>query len=86
MTASTFNPLAAARDLKAAGIEPAHAEAIAEGMHRAATATPDELATIADLANHRRFAKADYTAAHRAELWIIIALVLAMVVKVFGGL
>ena len=32
MTATTFNALAAARSLKAAGIEAEHAETIAEGM------------------------------------------------------
>ena len=50
MAASTFNPLAAARDLEAAGIERRHAEAIAEGMQKAATADHDELATKGDLA------------------------------------
>ena len=50
MTASTFNPLEAARDLKAAGIEAEHAEAIAEGMRRAVSADRDEFATRADLA------------------------------------
>ena len=50
MAASTFNPLEAARDLKAAGIEADHAEAIAEGMRRAVSADRDELATKADLA------------------------------------
>ena len=40
----------AARDLKAAGIEAEHAEAIAEGMRRAVSADRDELATKADLA------------------------------------
>ena len=50
MTARTFNPLAAARDLEAAGIERRHAEAIAEGMRQAAAADHDELATKADLA------------------------------------
>ena len=53
MTATTFNPLAVARDLKAAGIEAEHAEAIAEGMRcaadAAASAGRDELATKADL-------------------------------------
>ena len=50
MVASTFNPLEAARDLKAAGIEAEHAEAIAEGMRQAASAGRNELATKADLA------------------------------------
>ncbi len=96
MTANTFNPLAAARDLKAAGIGHELAEAIAEGMHRAATATPDELATKADLAEFRAGTKADL-AEHRVTtinhfhdlvgprvgLWIIIALMLWMVARVY---
>ena len=53
MTTTTFDALAAARDLKAAGIEAEHAEAIAEGMRRAAGADRDELATKADLAELR---------------------------------
>ena len=49
MTAAAFDTLSAARDLKAAGIEPEHAEAIVEGMRRAATADRGESATKADL-------------------------------------
>ena len=62
MTTTTFDALAAARDLKAAGIEAEHAEAIAEGMRRAAGADRDEPATKADLAELR-------AALYRA-LWI----------------
>ena len=55
MTATTFNPLAAARELEAVGIERRHAEAIAEGMREAADAAAgadrSELATKADLAD-----------------------------------
>ena len=51
MTASTFDALTAARDLKAAGIESGQAEAIADGMRRAAVADRDELATKADIAS-----------------------------------
>ena len=43
MTATTFNPLEAVRDLEAAGVERGQAEAIAEGMRRAATADHDSL-------------------------------------------
>ena len=50
MIASTFDALTVARDLKAAGIEANQAEAIAEGMRRAATADRDEIATKADIA------------------------------------
>ena len=53
MTASTFDALAATRDLEAAGIERRQAEAIAEGMRRAAGADHAELATKADLAELR---------------------------------
>ena len=51
MTATTFNALAAARSLKAAGIEAEHAEAIAEGMREAAGADRDAVATKDDLAH-----------------------------------
>ena len=50
MTATSFNPLAVARDLKAAGIEAGHAEAIADAMRAAAVADHDALATKGDLA------------------------------------
>ena len=51
MNASSFNPLAVARELKAAGIEADHAEAIAEGIRQGASADRDDIATKADLAN-----------------------------------
>ena len=53
MAASTFDALAATRDLEAAGIERRQAEAIAEGMREAAGADRAELATKADLAELR---------------------------------
>ena len=53
MTATTFNPLEAARDLEAAGVERKQAEAHAEALRRAATADRDELATKADLTELR---------------------------------
>ena len=53
MAATTFNPLATARGLKAAGVEAEHTEAIAEGMRKAADAAASadraDLATKADL-------------------------------------
>ena len=58
MTATTFNPLATARELEAAGIERRQAEAIAEGMREAADAAASaergdlaDFATKADLAH-----------------------------------
>ena len=78
MTASTFNPLEAARDLKAAGIEAEHAEAIAEGMRRAVSADRDEFATKADLAS----LEARMTATLYRALWFqggaIIAILTAL--------
>lgn len=50
MHATTFDPLAAARDLEAAGVERRQAEAHAEALRRAATADRDELATKSDIA------------------------------------
>ena len=49
MTATTFNPLAVARDLKAAGIEAEHAEGMRRAADAAASAGRDELATEPDL-------------------------------------
>ena len=53
MSATTFNPLATARELEAAGIERRQAEVIAEGMREAADAAAgadrEALATKADL-------------------------------------
>ncbi len=57
MSATTFNPLATARELEAAGIERRQAEAIAEGMREAADAAAgadrEALATKTDLAEVR---------------------------------
>ena len=97
MTATTFNPLAAARDLKAAGIEAEHAEAIAEGMREAADAAAGaargDLATKADLAALETRLRADLATKAdldtlRSELrWMLgflAALILAMAAKLFG--
>ncbi len=93
MTATTFNPLAAARDLKAAGVEAEQAEAIAEGMRQAADAAAGadrgDLATKADLAGFAT--KADLyreIGALRSEMrWMFgfqAALILAIAAKLFG--
>ena len=50
MTATSFNALEVARELKAAGIESGQAEVLAEAMRKAAGADRDELATRADIA------------------------------------
>ena len=53
MTTTGFDALAAARDIEAAGLERAQAEAIAGAVRQAAGADRGELATKADLANLR---------------------------------
>lgn len=50
MADTTFDTLATARKLKAAGLSEAHAEAIAEAQAKAARAGRNELATKADIA------------------------------------
>ena len=84
MPATTFNPLATARTLEAAGIERHQAEAIAEGMRDAADAAASaergDLATKADLANLAT--KTDIAALH----WMFgfqCLLILATVAKLF---
>ena len=86
MTATAFDTLAAARDLKAAGIEPEHAEAIAEGIRRAATAGRDEFAPK----SHIAAVKSDIPTV-KSEIktlrWMfgfVAALNLAMAAKLFG--
>ena len=59
---AAFDTLATARKLKAAGIDEAHAEAIAEAQAEAARAGRSELATKADIVGlEARF--------YRAMLW-----------------
>ena len=93
MTATTFNPLATARSLEAAGIERRQAEAIAEGMRDAADAAASaergDFATKADLADFAT--KADLhreIGILRSELrWMLgfqAALILAIAAKLFG--
>ena len=72
MNASTFDTLAAARDLEAAGVERRQAEAIAAQLRAAAVADRDELVTKADVR------------ALRVELRIVGALVFAIAAKLFG--
>ena len=72
MTVTTFNPLEAVRDLEAAGVDRRQAEAIAEGMRRAAAADHDPLATKADIATLRRM------------FGFLAALNLTMAAKLFG--
>ena len=81
MSATSFNPLAAARDLEAAGIERRQAEAIAEGMREAADAAAG--AGRADLAT-----KADLAALEARLTWRLVGIAAAIVaaVKLIPGL
>ena len=67
MLATAFDPLAAARDLKAAGFESEQAEALAAQLRVAAGADHADLATKADVAALRSAMKAD-VAALRTEM------------------
>ena len=89
MLATAFDPLAAARDLKAAGFEPEQAEALAAQLRAAAGADHTELATKADIESLRAETKAGLET-HRTEtkadlyraLWIqggaIVAILTAL--------
>ena len=82
MTATTFNPLATARDLEAAGIERKQAEAIAEGMREAADAAAN--AERGDLATKAGLAELATKAEMRWMFGFQTALILAMAAKLFG--
>ena len=95
MLATACDPLAAARELKAAGFEPEQAEALAAQLRSAAGADHDDLATKADLDAKidalRRETKADLhreIGILRSELrWILgflAALIVAMAARLFG--
>ena len=66
MNATTFDALAAARDLEAAGFERRQAEALAESLRSAAGARHDALATKTDVDALRTAAKADVDALRTA--------------------
>ena len=71
METAAFDTLAAARELEAAGMDRHLAEVTALNMHKAGTAHLDQLATRADLENHRAATRADFEnhrAATKADL------------------
>ena len=72
MTSTEFDSIRAAKRLRDAGFNAGQAQAIVEGMHQAATADRNELATKADLA------------AVRTEMRIYGILIVAIVGKLFG--
>ena len=82
MTATTFNPLATARELEAAGIERKQTEAIAEGMREAADAATN--AERGDLATKAALAELATKAEMRWMFGFQSALILAMAAKLFG--
>ena len=100
MSAAAFDTLTTARELEAAGIERRQAEAIAEGMRRAAGADREQLATKADLAEVRAdlaalearlradlATKADLETLRSELRWMLAfqaALILAIAAKLFG--
>ena len=97
MSAAAFDTLTTARELEAAGIERRQAEAIAEGMRRAAGADREALATKADLdaklaALETRLradlaTKADLETLRSELRWMLAfqaALILAIAAKLFG--
>ena len=86
MRSSTFDALTAARELEAAGVERAHAEAIADQLRTAAGADLDQLATKGDLAELPLATKGDL-AELRMIRWAIsflAALMLAVAARLFG--
>ena len=86
MSATSFNPLAVARDLEAAGIEVGHAEA----MRTAATADHDALATKGDIAAVRAevaTVRAEVATLRSEVRWMFgfqAALILAIGARLFG--
>ena len=81
MNATTFDTLAATRDLEAAGFERRQAEALAESMRNAAMADKDILSTKSGLAELRVDLSALEARMYRA-LWIqggaIVAILTAL--------
>ena len=84
MTDAAFDTLAATRNLEAAGVTRAHAEAIADTVRQAAVADRDALATKADITHleDKLETRADKVDLYRA-LWMqsgaIVAAVVALV-------
>ena len=94
MASTSFDTLAAARALEAAGVERKQAEAHADVLRQAATADREDLATSTDLAELRNATRADLAELRdtlRSELatirWaigLLAAFVFAIGLRVFG--
>ena len=90
MTSTDFDSIRAAKRLRDAGFNADQAQAIVEGMHQAATADRNELATKADIAATKADiaalkaeSKADI-ASVRTEMRIYGILIVAIAGKLFG--
>ena len=83
MTSTDFDSIRAAKRLRDAGFNADQAQAIVEGMHQAATADRNELATKADVAALKAELKADI-ASVRIEMRIYGILIVAIAGKLFG--
>ena len=97
MTSTDFDSIRAAKRLRDAGFNADQAQAIVEGMHQAATADRNELATKADIAATKADiaalkaeSKADIAAVRteiasvRTEMRIYGILIVAIAGKLFG--
>ena len=90
MTSTDFDSIRAAKRLRDAGFNADQAQAIVEGMHQAATADRNELATKADIAALKAESKADIAAVRteiasvRTEMRIYGILIVAIAGKLFG--
>ena len=83
MASTSFDTLAAARALEAAGVDRKQAEAHANALRQAATADRDDLATKADLVDLRDALRSEL-ATIRWAIGLLAALVFAIGLRVFG--
>ena len=83
MASTSFDTLAAARALEAAGVDRKQAEAHANALRQAATADRDDLATKADLIDLRDALRSEL-ATIRWAIGLLAALVFAIGLRVFG--
>lgn len=83
MASTSFDTLAAARALEAAGVEREQAEAHANALRQAATADRDDLATKTDLVELRDALRSEF-ATTRWAIGLLAAFVFAIGLRVFG--
>ena len=83
MASTSFDTLAAARALEAAGVEREQAEAHANALRQAATADRDDLATKTDLVELRDALRSEF-ATIRWAIGLLAAFVFAIGLRVFG--